>query len=302
MLQTNVKWIAVDWGTSQLRAWLMGPGDVVLKELKSSKGMGALKQDEFEPALLELIGDDLAPDVPLSVLACGMVGAKQGWMEAPYRQVPNALPDQIEPTQAPTQSSNLNVLILPGLAQSEPADVMRGEETQISGFLSTRPEFTGVLCLPGTHAKWVQIDGGQIIRFKTVMTGELFAAISGSTILRFSVEEGWAQPAFIKGVEESLRAPQSLLGQFFSIRAGDILHGANSVENFSFLSGLLLGGELNATKDYWHGNDVHLIGGSCLSQAYASALNVAGTQSQIHSGDDLVLKGLQFAHMNLRIN
>lgn len=302
MLQTNTKWIAVDWGTSQLRAWLLGPGDVVLKELKSPKGMGALKPDQFEHALLELIDDDVAKDTPVTVLACGMVGAKQGWIEAPYLQVPGALQEEVNPTKAPTESSSLNVFILPGLCQAEPADVMRGEETQIAGFLSNRPDFTGILCLPGTHAKWAEIEHGEIVRFKTIMTGDLFAAISGSTILRFSVDEGWAQPSFLSGVKQSLNVPEDFLGNLFSIRARDILEGTNSAENFSFLSGLLLGSEINATKDYWQGKEVHLIGGSCLSQAYEAALGLAGVPSHVHSGDDLVLKGLQFAYLNLRIN
>lgn len=302
MLQTNVKWIAVDWGTSQLRVWLLGPGDVVIKELTSPKGMGTLKPHEFETALLELIADDLAQDTPVTVLACGMVGAKQGWVEAPYLKVPAETAQVVQPTPAPTESSNLNVLILPGLSQSEPADIMRGEETQIAGFLAERSNFSGVLCLPGTHAKWAQIENGEILRFKTIMTGDLFAAISSSTILRFSVEEGWVQPSFVRGVEQSLKAPEEFLGHLFSIRAGDILQGTNSADNFSFLSGLLLGAELNATKDYWQSETVHLIGGSCLSQAYASALAMAGVQSHVHSGNDLALKGLKSAYLNLRIN
>ena len=173
-------WIAVDWGTTNVRAWGLTSDGVVSCEASSSKGMGRLKPAEFESALLELVGSWLPQERRTSVLACGMVGARQGWIEAPYRQAPCAPVRAGEVVHPPTGDARLYVAILPGVSQTQPhADVMRGEETQIAGFLSERSHFDGVICLPGTHTKWVRIHAGEIVRFQTFMTGELFDLLSG---------------------------------------------------------------------------------------------------------------------------
>ena len=90
------------------------------------------------------------------------------------------------------------------MSQSKPADVMRGEETQISGYLAQNPNFNGSICLPGTHTKWVQISAGEIVSFRTFMTGELFNIISKHSILRHSVDEGWDEKAFLESVSEGM--------------------------------------------------------------------------------------------------
>ena len=157
-------WIAVDWGTSHLRAFAMqGGGDQArrLEERHSDRGMGKLSRGEFEPALLALVEDWLAspPAKPMLVVICGMAGARQGWIEAPYRPTPGTPtgPDGMQPV--PTSDPRLCAFIVPGLSQMKPADVMRGEETQIAGALALNPGFDGVICLPGTHSKWVACFG-----------------------------------------------------------------------------------------------------------------------------------------------
>ena len=150
-------WIAIDWGTTNLRAWAMGAGGV-LAEASSDEGMGRLTRDGFEPALLRLIGPWLSgPAMP--VLACGMVGSRQGWVEAPYRAVPCPPLARGALVAVPTEDPRIAVQIAPGLKQAKPADVMRGEETQIAGALMLYPGFDGAICLPGTHSKWTQISG-----------------------------------------------------------------------------------------------------------------------------------------------
>jgi 2-keto-3-deoxy-6-phosphogluconate aldolase len=67
--------VAVDWGTSRLRAWAMGEDGAVLAHAASKAGMGSLKYDDFEPALLRLIGSWLPDGRVTPVVACGMVGA-----------------------------------------------------------------------------------------------------------------------------------------------------------------------------------------------------------------------------------
>ena len=189
-------WIAVDWGTSNLRAWLMGK-DGVIGMVTSDKGMGALERDGFEPELLRLVGDYLPESGTVPVIACGMVGARQGWHEAPYVTTPCTAPGVGQAVTPEVRDPRLKVRILPGVSQASPADVMRGEETQIAGFLAANPEFDGVLCLPGTHTKWVHISAREIVSFRTFMTGEIFALLSGQSVLRHSVAgDGWHQAAF----------------------------------------------------------------------------------------------------------
>ncbi|MEO8531980.1 MAG: 2-dehydro-3-deoxygalactonokinase, partial [Deltaproteobacteria bacterium] len=150
-------WIAVDWGTSSLRCWAMSADGQILAEASSDQGMGVLKPDAFEGALLALVGDWLDRAVP--VIACGMVGARQGWVEAAYRTVP-ATPIGLPMTRPKVNDLRLSVYIVPGLSQAKPADVMRGEETQIAGFLALNKDFDGVIALPGTHTKWARVIGG----------------------------------------------------------------------------------------------------------------------------------------------
>ena len=190
----DIDWIAVDWGTSNLRAWAMGPSGP-LAEATSDDGMGRLKPDEFEPALLRLIDPWLPPlstNAPVTpVLACGMVGARQGWREAAYRTVPCTPVDAAAILHVPTQDQRITFHIAPGLRQDSPADVMRGEETQVAGVLAMQPGFDGVICAPGTHSKWIQVSAGEVVSFQTYMTGELFALLATQSVLRHGMTDGW---------------------------------------------------------------------------------------------------------------
>lgn len=285
-------WIGLDWGTSHLRAWAMSEDGTVLAEARSDKGMGALAGHAFEPALLELIGDWLG-DRPMPILACGMVGARQGWVEAAYAQVP--CPPLSPPfTRAPTDDPRLTVHIVPGLMQAEPADVMRGEETQIAGFAVTNGDFAGLVCLPGTHSKWVELDHGTARGFKTFMTGELFSLMATRSILRLSVAEtGWQEDAFASGVADGFETPQALTGQLFSLRADTLLHGLDPVAARARLSGLLIGAELGAMKTRLApGTPVVLIGDDALTALYARALGLAGIVARVEAGGPMVLAGL----------
>ncbi|MCE5972570.1 2-dehydro-3-deoxygalactonokinase [Sinirhodobacter sp. WL0062] len=279
-------WIAVDWGTTQLRAFVMR-GNVPLASAESPDGMAQLAPDAFEPALLRLI-DPWLTDATLPVIACGMVGARQGWVEAPYRSVPCAPVATGQTQVVPTRDPRIRVEIVPGLSQQTSADVMRGEETQIAGFLVQVPEFEGVLILPGTHSKHVQIAAGQVVRFATHMTGELFALLSRQSVLRHSVAgDGHVDAAFVEGVESGLTG--HVLERLFSIRAEGLLAGLLPAAARARLSGMLIGAELArlpAAADYV------LIGNGGLIALYARAMAVAGLNSKQHDGADLVCKGL----------
>lgn len=291
-------WIAVDWGTSRLRAWAMGAEGGVLAEAASERGMGSLDRAGFEPALLELVGPWLGPGVP--VIACGMVGSRQGWVEAPYRPVP-CPPLGGEPVRAATAEPGLAVHVVPGLKQLAPPDVMRGEETQIAGFLAARPGFDGVLCLPGSHAKWARVSAGEVVAFQTFMTGELFAAIAGHTVLRHALAgEGDDKPAFAEAVAESLARPERLAARLFAIRAEALLAGLAPATARSRLSGLLIGAELAGAKPYWLGQAVALVGAPRLAAAYAAALALQGVAAEIADGAAATRAGLAAVRAGLR--
>ncbi|MCV6548629.1 MAG: 2-dehydro-3-deoxygalactonokinase [Cohaesibacter sp.] len=295
-------WIAVDWGTSHLRLWAMDEAHQILAERHSDKGMGTLARSEFETALLDLIPDWIAnaavrqkdPLAKLPVFACGMVGSRQGWIEAPYCTIPCA-PTGAEPARLTTK--DLSLFVLPGLKQMEPSDVMRGEETQIAGLLAHHPDFDGLVCLPGSHTKWVRVKDGKIQSFQTFMSGEVFAALSQHTVLRHSVEsKDWDQNVFLDAVEHALANPGNLTATLFSIRADHLLKNRPAHQLKSRLSGLLIGAELAATKAHWSQYPVMLIGAQTLSKLYQDALHQQGCQAQCLDGTNMTVKGLIRAH------
>lgn len=269
-------------------------GTTPLANASSGDGMARLSPKTFEPALLALISDWLGP-APMPVIACGMVGARQGWVEVPYVTVPT--PPLVCPVQIETVNPALNVHIVPGLKQPNPADIMRGEETQIAGFLALNPGWDGVICMPGTHTKWVQISAGEIISFQTFMTGELFATLSQHTVLRHSIADtGWDEPAFLEAIDDAISKPERLAARLFSLRANDLLNDQPKAIARARLSGLLIGAELAAARPYWLGQNLAIIGADETTAAYASALTQQGAPATLADATRMTLAGLTAAH------
>ncbi|WP_179378814.1 2-dehydro-3-deoxygalactonokinase [Jannaschia marina] len=283
-------WIAVDWGTTALRITRM-EGGRPRETRESDRGMNTLDPDAFEPTLLDLAGDWI--DGPTEILACGMVGARQGWAEATYRTVPCAAVDG-DLTRVETRDPRLRVSIVPGVRQLDPhPDVMRGEETQIAGIVTSLDDFEGVACLPGTHTKWAHLSAGEIVSFRTVMTGELFATITGQSVLRHSLAgDGWDEAAFLDAVSDTLSQPELLTARMFELRAADLLHGQEAATGRAILSGLLIGAELAATKPWWLGRDVVITGSEKTTRAYATALSAQGLDPKLLPADEMTFAGL----------
>ncbi len=293
-------WIAVDWGTTRLRVWAMG-ADGALAAKSADQGMAGLSPHQFEPALRDLIADWIPDEGAIEILACGMVGARTGWIEAEYRAVPCTPLDPQRAIRPKVADPRLSVRILPGLSQDDPADVMRGEETQIAGFLAQNPGFEGALCLPGTHSKWVEIKDGQVKRFQTFMTGEQFALLSQQSVLRLSI--GQVTPdadAFDAGAALAIADPLAATRALFGLRAGALLHGATGSATAGRLSGLLIGAEIAAARDYWQGREVVLIAAPALTALYARALEQAGSSARVTDGGELALQGLTAAYHQLQ--
>ncbi len=283
-------WIAVDWGTTHLRAWAMG-AEGLRAEAASDDGMGRLARDSFEAALIRLIEPWLGPGVT-PVVACGMVGSRQGWIEAPYRAVPCPPVAQGELMPVPVTDPRISMRIAPGLQQLQPPDVMRGEETQIAGALALDPGFDGAICLPGTHSKWAQVSAGEVVSFQTFMTGELFALLAEQSVLRHGLSEGWEDAAFDQGVADGMARPDRLMAQLFRLRAEGLIAGLTGDAARARLSGLLIGAELAGAKAWWLGLPILLIGSPGLTDVYARALAAQGASSQSLSATDCTIAGL----------
>ena len=246
MLLAQATWIAADWGTSTLRVWAMNADGQHLAEASSNQGMAALTPELYEPALLALVSDWLPEGQTTPVIACGMVGARQGWIEAAYTATPCPPLAAAHCITAPTNDPRLAVRIIPGLKQLTPPDVMRGEETQIAGFLASHPDFAGTVCLPGTHTKWVDLAGGRVQSFRTMMTGEVFALLSQQSVLKHSLADGWDDAAFAKAFDTAITEPETLASRLFSLRAASLVGEPNPVAARATLSGWLIGAEFAA--------------------------------------------------------
>lgn len=294
--QTKAAWVAADWGTTNLRIWALDASGSTIAYRTSDKGMGKLARQDFEPALLELIGDLLAESGATPVVICGMAGSRQGWAEAPYLTVPSAPPSLADATSVATADSRLDVRILPGLKQLHPADVMRGEETQIAGFLADDPGFEGLLCLPGTHTKWASISAGEILKFRTIMTGELFALLSGQSVLRHGLSDKDMDPtAFKEAVAEAFADSAAFSAELFAIRAAGLVADLAPEAARGRLSGLLIGLELAAMRDAFSDVPIAILGSSSISAAYQSALGSLGRKTRLLDAEMTTLHGLTLA-------
>ncbi len=271
--------IAVDWGTSSFRAYLLdGKGEIVDRQ-ETAGGILRVRGGDFAAALLAEIGDWLKRNPDALVIMSGMIGSRQGWREIPYVDCPAGLADIAAGLERVDWGEG-EAWIVPGLLdEARPAqpDVMRGEETQVLGALARLPKGSGLVCLPGTHSKWVRVADGAIQGFGTYMTGEVYDLLQGHSILGRLMTKGAvnADRWFLEGV--SLGREGGLLNRLFSARsrvlAGDLPEG----EVRSYLSGLLIGDELAAAVTDSQA-EVFLLGAPALSALYEAALTKLGHQ------------------------
>ena len=300
-LETS-KWLAVDLGTSNLRIWLMHVDGTVLEEASCTYNIARLGIDQFYSLIIKLAEPFLWNEKNILVLASGMIGANQGWQEAPYLSVPCYPLNLYQAvTKIPKGDDRFILYVMPGVKQKKPADVMRGEETQIAGFLTANPQFDGVVCLPGTHPKWVRVSAKEIVSFRTFMTGELFNLLSRQSVLKHCVaDKGWSEPDFLDAVDDAISSPQKLSARLFGLRAEVLINKMPADVARTRLSGYLIGLELSGAKPYWLGQDVAAIGAPKLTGLYALALKAQGLPCRMVRADDMTLEGLRAAHKALQ--
>jgi 2-dehydro-3-deoxygalactonokinase len=271
--------VALDWGSSSLRAYLLGESGRILDRRAEPWGILQLPDRDFRGAFHRITADWSSDSGPLPAIASGMIGSAQGWVEAPYVDVPAGV-EELARQLAPVPGTSLR--IVPGLAQrGQSPDVMRGEETQIVGALTARPEVAGgLLVLPGTHSKWVRLAGGVVRQFTTYMTGELFAVLRGHSILGRLAPAGAADaapgsPAFARGVRMAQRSADGLASLLFSARASVLVGDLPAESSVEFLSGLVIGDELRAGLAAGQ-TPAALIGDPSLCARYVAAFEQLG--------------------------
>ena len=290
-------YVAVDWGTSSFRLWLIGNDGSVLAERRSGEGMTTAVRSGFSDVLESHLAAIAAP-AGLPVLVCGIAGAKQGWIEAGYLDTPAALAD-IPAAAVRIPGVAADIRILPGLAQRDAVapDVMRGEETQLLGAAAELGAGDHLICMPGTHSKWVRLSGGKVTGFSTFMTGELFEAIARNTILSHAIADAGAitgdNDAFRAAVVRMVANPALATSQIFSVRAGSLIAGLSPADAKARLSGTLIGLEIaGALSLVAAGTPVSLVVSGGLGALYKDALAAAGNSPSIIDADAAVRNGL----------
>lgn len=295
----QVEWVAVDWGTSNLRAWGVDADGGIAFSRSSPDGMSRLSREQYPEVLTSLLSG--AADDVEDVLICGMAGARQGWMEAPYLDAPAELGNLAAGSVEPDMPGPLNPRILPGVCLRDlgAEDVMRGEETQLLGLSSLIPGFSGLAVMPGTHSKWALLSGTRLERFSSAMTGEIFELLRTHSVLRHSLtgdlEGEDRELGFSVGLEQGLERPERLTATLFKVRAGSLLSDRSAPWCAGFLSGLLIGAEIGGQRDWIGEGEIPLIGSVGLCGLYQIAFSQLGVTTRIIDATDATLAGLKAA-------
>ncbi|MDR5758115.1 2-dehydro-3-deoxygalactonokinase [Caballeronia sp. LZ035] len=279
--------IALDWGTTSLRAYLLGADASVLDTRASSAGIMKLPEGGFDQAFEDTCGTWLDAHPHLPVIAAGMVGSAQGWVEAPYVETPAGADALVGGIVTVQTARGVALHVVPGvLERGTLPNVMRGEETQIFGALASEPSLGAsggaLIGLPGTHAKWAFVGQDRIERFYTFMTGETFGALRDHTILGRTMHPSAThdEAAFLRGVDTARDAGHpGVLATIFSTRTLGLTGQLTAEQQSDYLSGLLIGHELRGLNEVLlreqaalAGKTLRLIGNDALCDRYRAAL------------------------------
>jgi 2-dehydro-3-deoxygalactonokinase len=266
----NGHFIAVDWGTSSRRVYLIDEGASVSTEC-DDRGAATVTRDAYVDevaAIRSRFGE-------LPMLLAGMVGSDIGWRKVPYVEAPATLATLAEGLAWVDEKT----AIVPGICCRDGArvDVMRGEEVQLLGAAAAgKVPADALLCQPGTHCKWAELKAGAITRFTTAMTGELFSLLSNHGLLARQLTGSVAAgPAFLSGVAEGAR--RDLAASLFTIRARGLLGLLDESDAASFASGILIGADVAARVGA--NDEVYIIADLELGALYAAAVDALGGTS-----------------------
>lgn len=279
--------IAVDWGTTNRRAYAIDGSGRRGAEFEDGRGVLSIERGGFPAAVAEI--RDRLGEKPL--LLAGMIGSNRGWVEAPY--VP--CPAGVDELAGRIVHADDRAAIVPGVCYSEGsrADVMRGEEVQLLGAVAAGDAPADcTVCHPGTHNKWVRVERGRIASFRTVMTGELFNLLKGHSILADLLKaEVRADEHFRAGVRHALAA-DDLPAELFSIRARVLLGKSNSEGAACYASGLLIGTDVRIGLAAFGASEIYVMGRRDLTALYSTALDEAGRSSIELDGEQSFVAGI----------
>jgi 2-dehydro-3-deoxygalactonokinase len=269
--------IAIDWGSSSFRGYLMSSRSEILDQVASSDGIGSVAPGTYPATLKRLTGRWLDARAGLPIIASGMVGSRHGWREAPYVPCP-AGPRDVAAHLAEVDADGRRVVLAPGLSyldESGQPDVMRGEETEIFGVADVGAR---LIVLPGSHSKWARVEGERVVAFKTFVTGELFAALRDHTVAGAFARAAPAKnpgEAFALGVQRGAEAGGEgkfgLLGLLFGARSLPLMGGLAEDDSGEYLSGLLIGAEIGEARRLFPGEAPHVAGAEALVARYLAA-------------------------------
>ena len=290
--------LACDWGTTNLRAWVIGPGGSVQAQ-KAFPQLGVSRLTTGQAA--ECFRKEIRPALQaetLPALMCGMIGSTLGWVTAPYLPCPAGLGDLRRGLVAVEDEPPTRIVPgLRGAGVTAASDVMRGEETQILGWVKLDPERARgrrLVCHPGTHAKWALVEDGRIVRFVTAMTGELFDVLRKHSVLKTTDAPEDLDP-FLEGVRAGGDG-DGLASRLFSVRSRVVADGKPADTTSEYLSGLLIGAEVASAPGLLGiepDGPVQLIGDIGLCRWYEKALATRGIAAHLCDGDMAVLAGLR---------
>ena len=290
--------LACDWGTTNLRAWVLGEGGSVHAHREFPQlGVSRLQPGEAAMRFREEIRPALGAEA-LPALLCGMIGSTLGWTVVPYRDCPAELSDLAAGLQ--TVEEDPLARIVPGLkgpGVTGASDVMRGEETQIFGWLALDParrQGRHLVCHPGTHAKWALVEDGRIVRFVTAMTGELFDVLRKHSVLK-TQDPADDPEAFLEGVQAAGDGG-GLSTRLFSARGRVVADGKPANSTSEYLSGLLIGSEAASVPGLLgceRETAVQLVGDVGLCRWYEKALSARGIATTICDGGMAAIAGLK---------
>ena len=266
--------IALDWGTSSLRAARLDARGGVLEERSLPRGILTVGPGEFPAVFAQATAQWPVGDRPLCILS-GMVGSRQGWQEAAYCPCPAGFADiaaalsWVEPGR---------IAIVPGLCceQQGVPDVMRGEETQVFGAMALLGIGKGLFVLPGTHSKWVHVSDGRIKHFSTFMTGEFYALLRQHSILARTLPQDDGEldaRAFERGVHYAMHNA-NLMHTAFSVRTLSLFDRVPAAAMPSYLSGLVIGEELRSQHLSRIADPIVIVAGAALAQRYELAMRL----------------------------
>ncbi|MBV9286882.1 MAG: 2-dehydro-3-deoxygalactonokinase [Hyphomicrobiales bacterium] len=278
--------IALDWGSSSFRAYLISGEGAILDEIATADGISCVPPGAYPATLARLIGRWVADRAGLPIIASGMVGSRHGWREAPYVACP-ADPRAIAARLIAVEGDGVRVHIAPGLTtdgvDGEP-DVMRGEEVEILGIADSGG---GLVVLPGSHSKGAQVEEGRVLGFKTFVTGELFGAVRDHTLIGAFARAAPAEPsraAFALGVARGAAAARGeagagLLGALFGARALPLAGRLAEADAGDYLSGLLIGAEISEARRLFPAGEPKVAGAEPLVKRYLAAFDALGQRA-----------------------